>query len=65
MTQTISANLCKCNNCGSVLIDENPQYGAVFHPVPTNAIEMEYITNDDGSFWACPNCQTDEYLIDL
>lgn len=58
--------LCKCNNCESILIDENPQIGAKELEVPGNAKEMIQVQEDGGTFfWACPECKTDEYLMDI
>ena len=67
----MEANLCKCNKCSTVMIDQNPQKGAELHELTGTEVEMQYIVGiDDGSndreiFWACPVCLTDEYLIDL
>lgn len=58
--------LCKCNNCNSILLDQNPQTGAVKQELsrfPTIK-HMKYVKNGEDSFWACPICQTDEYLTD-
>lgn len=60
--------LCKCNNCDSVMYDENP--------CPTNQskvdvsnfeiiLPMELINDDGDSFWGCGNCQTDAYLTNI
>jgi Zn finger protein HypA/HybF involved in hydrogenase expression len=60
-------NLCKCNNCETVLFDENPQVGAKKHDT-SNRVDvksMKYVQTEEESFWACPNCETDEYLTDL
>ena len=58
--------LCKCNNCDSVLIDMNPQTDAVKKALPKGAKYMNYIWDkeDEMFFWACPECDTDEYLTD-
>lgn len=55
-------NICKCNNCGVPLWDNNPQVAAVeiVGKLPFNVYNMKY---DDGH--VCPNCNTDEYLTDL
>lgn len=67
MPLTIIANLCKCNNCNSILIDQNSQIGAKEYELKGEEIEMQYCTDEQGEngFWACPICETDEYLIDL
>lgn len=57
--------LCKCNNCGALLIDENPQLDAIELPLQGNEEQMERLEDEDGGFWGCPHCKTDEYLVDL
>ncbi len=70
----MKANLCKCNKCDAVLIDQNPQIGAAEYDLEEGGYatgvgevdEMQYLKDNGGDmFWACPNCETDEYLIDL
>lgn len=61
------APLCKCNNCGTVMLDNNPQVGAPLFEVKIWSIHsMEYVkpNKDEEGFWACPKCQTDDYLTD-
>ena len=65
-----TANLCKCNNCDSILIDQNPKIGAKEHALTGNELEMQFMQglvehSEDGLFWACPTCLTDAYLTDL
>ena len=60
----MTAELCKCNNCERVIIDENPQINA--QKLSTDGIKvfsMEWIEPE--GFWACPHCKTDAYLTDL
>jgi len=66
-----TANLCKCNNCDSILIDQNPQINAKEYYLKGTELEMQYIPSIiekgnvvDGAFWACPICMTDGYLDD-
>ena len=70
----VTANLCKCNNCESVLIDQNPQIGAKEYKLNGNELEMQYfgesgVKDKNGknneNYWGCPICLTDDYLIDL
>lgn len=56
--------LCRCNNCYAILLDENPQTYANKFSVPDCALEME-LCHDGIVFWGCPNCHTDDYLIDI
>lgn len=63
--------LCECTNCNSVLIDNNPQVGAKAYEDISDAETKQLvdltdsITKDVHYFWGCPNCMTDEYLIDV
>lgn len=61
----MKANLCKCNNCDAILIDENPQFGAVKHELKGIELYMEQFEEEGAHFYGCPNCETDNYLIDL
>jgi hypothetical protein len=66
----MTANLCKCNNCGTILIDQNPQIGAKEHPLTGVEQEMQYKgglaeNGETNYYWVCPVCDTDEYLTDL
>lgn len=58
--------LCKCNNCDSILVDENPQTGAIKKKVPKDFEYMESLWDIGAEmwFWACPKCKTDDYLTD-
>lgn len=57
--------LCKCNNCETVLIDTNPQTGAIKYPADLDTPELILIKDEDGFLKGCPNCKTDECLKDL
>lgn len=63
----MKVNLCKCNNCGSILYDENPKIGA--KEKETDKINQEILPmellNDGETYWGCGNCQTDAYLTDF
>jgi len=62
----MKAQLCKCNNCEAILVDENPQVGAPVLEVPKGVLYMVKVNIDDeGMYWACPRCQTDAYLTDI
>lgn len=54
--------LCKCNNCDTILIDENPDVNA---PEFILKGREEAMIKDANGFWACPKCETDSNLIDL
>jgi hypothetical protein len=54
-------NLCKCNNCDSILIDTNPQVGASLFTGNIRQLD-ELVSVED--MRACPKCNTDEYLTD-
>ncbi|HEY8365053.1 MAG TPA: hypothetical protein VIK84_05725 [Haloplasmataceae bacterium] len=59
--------LCKCLNCESIIIDQNPQVNATLHNLTGNELEMEKIKGEEEGeyFWGCPKCKTDAYLIDI
>jgi len=67
------AEMCRCNNCYSILIDENPRGGAKKYAVGCADGHMQQfvdmsdndVSHDILYFWGCPNCKTDEYLTDL
>jgi len=70
----ITANLCKCNNCDTVLIDQNPQANAKEYELTgkeelmVQVLDIDEIVPKGGErhyFWACPECLTDGYLVDL
>ena len=71
-------HICKCNNCETIMFDENPtgepnvsmkkyrHASAMVQLKDTEGLEniVEGIV-DDSYFWACPVCLTDSYLTDL
>lgn len=65
-TKESGTELCKCNNCERILIDKNPQTNAKKYDIKGIKLHsMKYINDYENSFWACPHCLTDDYLIDL
>ena len=59
--------LCKCNNCGEVLIDKNPMADAIKYELEPGmkSLKMIFEAKDPENFyWGCPNCFTDAYLDD-
>jgi hypothetical protein len=57
--------LCKCNNCDTIMRDENPQVGAKKYLLSGNEALMGRLDDGDVVFWGCPKCLTDDYLKDL
>ena len=64
-------NLCTCNQCGSVFIDTNPSKDSINYPEKevakfTKLISiLERLKDEDGEiFTGCPDCETDNYLVD-
>jgi len=58
--------ICACNNCGTCFIDENPQTDTP--KLLVNVFKLQPIQKfsvGENSFWGCPNCKTDDYLIDV
>jgi len=65
-------NLCKCNKCDSILIDQNPQIEANLYTPQGCELTMNYYgvktedTDEDlKNAWVCPICNTDKFLTDL
>lgn len=57
------ANLCTCNNCEGIFIDQNPQIGAPVYRVNVNKTsDLQFNSNE--SCWVCPVCDVDDYLTD-
>jgi len=62
----MKTELCKCNNCQRLLIDENPQIGAEKVEVGSlKGYSMEWIKEEHQSYWTCSHCKTDAYLTDI
>lgn len=56
-------NLCICNNCMTIMFDENPQDDAKKYK--TENILADMMEKDEDGAWVCPICGTDGYLMDL
>jgi len=62
--------LCTCANCSTVLIDRNHGDDSIEYPdriVNEQPIEDMIVVENaktGETFWACPSCKTDDYLID-
>lgn len=61
----IKVNLCKCNNCDETFIDDSPQVDAPLYPITENEYKHLAFNSGDDPHWECPNCHTDQYLMDL
>lgn len=63
-----TAQLCRCNNCMAIMVDENPSNQPAFE-IPANVQKMAWVADHDAPekeiFWGCPNCLTDAYLVDI
>jgi hypothetical protein len=57
-------NLCKCNMCGAILVDTNPQVDAKLYPYE-GQLSTEHMVDEEGGLIGCPVCKTDAYLQDL
>lgn len=57
-------HICKCSNCDARLFDENP-LGELKQKVEGNELYMIQLEDEGGFFWACPNCEVDDYLMDI
>jgi hypothetical protein len=57
------ANLCKCNNCDNILIDNKPKENAPeFNLI---GIELNMMWSVMEQAWVCPICVSDNYLTDI
>ena len=66
----MKANLCKCNNCDSILINMNSQINAKKYKLNGNELDMQWTGGmieykNNIPKWVCPTCMTDDHLIDL
>lgn len=68
----LTAQLCACNNCNAIMIDQNPNNQPELDYSHIELSEMELIQEQDDetgnmieNYWGCPNCQTDAYLMDI
>ena len=59
-----TAQFCKCNNCGEVFIDTNPDRQPKF-PITMDMRELDMLNDEGGCFKGCPTCKTDSYLMDI
>ena len=59
-----TANLCQCNKCNVILVDQNPQVNAPQFELRGDEEEMQYKEDKFGGYWVCPICDTDDYLQD-
>jgi hypothetical protein len=60
--------LCKCNNCGKIMYDENPDTKQDKIPlslVNAQIYPMELLSDSEGSFYGCGDCETDAFLMDV
>ena len=60
--------LCRCNMCDSLLFDENHGEDSILIDVTTIDEPIDHMIQfHDGSkfYWGCPNCSTDNYLVDI
>jgi hypothetical protein len=58
-------SICKCCNCGTILVDKNPQADSIKVTPSGREEQMVRLKDKHGeSRWCCPNCETDAYLSD-
>jgi len=56
--------LCECNNCFTLMFDENPQVNTEGVDIDTIDRPIENMVLDGDGAWVCPKCNTDDYLKD-
>jgi len=67
------SELCYCIYCSCYYIDNNPQFDAKKYNTDIARGELKLFSeptdedspDDEDYFWGCPECETDEYLIDV
>ena len=69
------ANLCTCNKCGNIFIDQNSQVNAKVYNVDTKKVtDLQYLKEKETKkdeisggeyFWGCGVCETDGFLSDI
>ena len=59
--------LCVCNNCMSLLLDENPLEKATKFDIKSLPEDVKALTmgKDEDGYSVCPICGTDEFLMDI
>ncbi len=63
---SFSEYLCKCNNCGSIMFDENPNIEQ--DRIPLSLVEVPIGSMgkfEDEQVWGCYKCKTDAFLMDV
>ena len=55
--------LCRCNNCMTLLVDNNPKDNAALFQVDMSTPDTIMIEEEES--YGCPFCQTDGYLSDV
>ena len=63
LTERFGVNLCRCNNCMSILVDTNPQVGAKKYK-DKGYRSLVLLEDNEGYLHGCPDCKTDAYLVD-
>ena len=65
MSEKETTQLCRCNNCFTIMFDENPS-DQIALVAPSATVNMKKFEHEEGdSLWGCPECGTDEYLMDI
>lgn len=61
----MKTQLCKCNKCDTIMIDMNPTGQSELETDDLDIVGMEFITDKGGGYWACPECLSDNDLVDV
>jgi hypothetical protein len=64
----MKVQLCKCNNCNNIYIDQNSQVNQPEFEIEQNKYsDLQYLKEKNSKYyyWGCPVCETDGYLIDI
>lgn len=61
----MKTQLCICNECNTVMVDENPSDQPEFETDGYNVMGMAHIDDEGYLFWVCPVCMVDDNLMDV
>lgn len=60
--------ICQCLQCGETLVDENPGSDSTPYTkeqVDSFGVSKSLIFDNTEQAWVCPNCLTDDFLVDI
>ena len=61
-------NICRCNDCGELMIDSNPSEDSLGVDIDVLGIDLPYMVEQgqgEDVHYVCPFCLTDTSLVDI